>query len=92
MGSRSTCTHFLQATLCEGERGLFHVSYLADGAVPGLPTYQVGTCAADAKQRIELEAKNFGFQTVVWSYADVVPASLPDCAAGSAAVGLDTCS
>ena len=84
MGSRNICPHFLQATLCEVERGLFHVSYLADAAVHGMPTYQVGTCAADAKQRIESEAKNCGFETVIWDCAHIVPDLVPNCIAGSA--------
>jgi hypothetical protein len=83
MGSRILCGHFLQATLCEVERGLFHVTYLADTAVPVLPSYQVGTCAADAKQRIESQAKIYGFETVVWDYPHGVPVLAPDRAAGS---------
>jgi len=87
MGSRSVRTHFLQATLCEVERGLFHVSYLtdtADSMVLGLPAYQVATCAADAKQQIEARAQNCGFDTVVWDYAHEVPPLLSEQAAETA--------
>jgi hypothetical protein len=77
----------LRATLCEIERGLFHVSYRADTAKSGLhelPIYQVGTCASDARQRVEERARGCGFELVVWDYATLVPALLPASGAGEA--------
>jgi hypothetical protein len=59
----------LRANLCEIERGLFHISYLIDTGREGmneLPTYQIGTNAADAKQRVEEKAQRRGFDTVIW--------------------------
>jgi hypothetical protein len=81
MGSRRLPGLVLRATLCEIERGLFHVSYRSDIAewdVHELPAYQVGTCAADAKQRIEAQALVSGFETVLWDSALYVPASRLD--------------
>ena len=81
MGSRRVPGQVLRATLCEIERGLFHVSYQSDVAEWGaqeLPAYQVGACAAEAKQRIEEQAQGCGFETVVWDYALFIPTSLLD--------------
>jgi hypothetical protein len=69
MGIQITEGLTVRATLCEIERGLFHVTYSVDGAGPGrhyLPRYQVGTCASDAKQRIEQRAQECGYETVIW--------------------------
>jgi hypothetical protein len=71
----------LRATLCEIERGLFHVSYRSDATewdVHELPAYQVGGSAAEAQQRVEARAQRCGFDTVLWDYALFVAASLPD--------------
>jgi hypothetical protein len=81
MGSRRSPGRILRATLCEIERGLFHVSYRSDVVewdVHELPAYQVGASAVDAKQRIEARAQGCGFETVLWEYALVVPTSMPD--------------
>ena len=62
----------LRATLCEVERGLFYVTYTMDSAALGkhlLPRYQVGTCASDAQQRIEMRARECGYEAVVWEEA-----------------------
>jgi len=74
----------LRAALCEIERGLFQVSYHSDSAGAGgpewvlrtLPTYQTGTCASDAKQRIEERAQGCGFEMVNWDDVGVFPALL----------------
>lgn len=81
MGSRRMPGRVLRATLCEIERGLFHVGYqsdLAQWGVRELPAYQVGACAAEAKRRIEEQAQGCGFETVVWDYALFMPTSLLD--------------
>jgi hypothetical protein len=75
----------LRATLCEIERGLFHVSYRSDTAdrrVGELPIYQVGASASDARQRIEQWAHGCGFDQVIWIHA---PAELARPAAQPAA-------
>ena len=65
----------LHATLCEIERGLFHVAYnLQSGAGKhGLPPYEVGASAAEAKRRIEQRARECGYATVIWDTADATP-------------------
>jgi hypothetical protein len=59
----------LQALLLAIEPGLFAVTYRPDPAGWGrhnLPAYQVGGCAADAKQRIEAAVKSAGYRSVIW--------------------------
>ncbi len=69
MGSKLPEERMLYATLCEVERGLFHVSYRMEGAGLGkhhLPLYQLGTCAAEARLLIEQQALQSGYTSVVW--------------------------
>lgn len=77
MGSRVMLGGTLRATLCEVERGLFHVNYRSEAVdwdVHELPLYQVGTSAADAQQRIEQRAQECGFDIVTWDHVLVDPA------------------
>lgn len=66
----------LAATICEIERGLFHVSYHMAAIEQDLPIYQVGACAAEAQGRIEQMAKARGFDVVVWDHELVDPTLL----------------
>jgi len=69
MESKRSRTHVLRAALYEVERGLFQISYRTDTAtraVHELPIYQTGTCAMEAKQRIDESAQECGFDLVVW--------------------------
>jgi hypothetical protein len=66
----------LRATLCEIERGVFYATYLQDNAAPGiegLPHYQVGKSAVDAKMRLEGSARELGYDAVSWKESIVVP-------------------
>ncbi len=76
----------LHATLCEVERGLFHVSYRMEGAGLGkhhLPLYQLGTCAADARLLIEQQARGFGYASIVWDdLLQETPIHQPEAASG----------
>jgi hypothetical protein len=59
----------LQALLHAVEPGLFAVTYRPDPAGwerHDLPVYQVGRCAADAKQRIEAAVEAAGYRSVIW--------------------------
>lgn len=69
MGSIAAHGRTLHAALCEVERGLFSVRYRAgemDHNVHYLPPYQVGSCAADARQRIEQAALRYGYEAIIW--------------------------
>ena len=70
MRSRNAQGRILRAALCEVERGLFHVSYRRDSHVDihELPTYQLGTSASDAEQRVEQRAVECGFTAVMWDH------------------------
>jgi hypothetical protein len=86
-------TQILRATLCEIERGLFHVSYRTDSAdadVSDLPRYQVASSASVARQRIEEQAHSCGFIEVVWDYAPVVTTRLSGSAGDIPPAGLST--
>ena len=58
----------LCARLYEVERGLFSITYLghSPASTIRLPIYQTGTCAADARQRIEYCASIAGYKLVTW--------------------------
>jgi hypothetical protein len=94
VGSEMTEERMLIATLCEIERGLFHVAYRVDGAAFGhhnLPRYEVGATALDVRRRIEQRARECGFGAVVWqmAFAAALPlsaheAALPPSAHGEA--------
>jgi hypothetical protein len=74
MGGAIVSTRTLYAALCEIECGVYYVSYL--GSDPGterLATYQTGTSAADAKRRIELNARALGYDDVIWKQTIVAP-------------------
>ncbi len=69
----------LRATLCQVERGLFHINYRTDSVaaeVHDLPRYQLGTSGSEAKRRIERTARKCGFSSVLWDDAMAVTAPL----------------
>ena len=60
----------LQASLHFVDCGLYAVTYRPDPAGWDhhiLPVYQLGRCAADAKQCIEMALKAMGYQAVIWT-------------------------
>ena len=66
----------LRASLCEVERGLFHVAYDAHDIELGrhlLPPYQVGISASDARGRIEQVARECGYESVTWEAESMDP-------------------
>jgi hypothetical protein len=64
----------LRAAFCEIERGLFYATDCAGRSdAHELPAYQLGTCAADAKQRIEEIISARGYETVIWEDTLVGP-------------------
>jgi hypothetical protein len=68
----------LRATFCEIERGLFYVTYPShalEAELLELPTYGLGTCAFHVKQRMEESIRAFGYETVIWEDALVLPQS-----------------
>jgi len=76
----------LRASLCEVERGVFYATYTdceSTLEADELSAYQVGTCAAEAKQIFERGAQNLGYDTIIWTETIVVPlfASLTKAAA-----------
>jgi hypothetical protein len=74
MGGTIRRTRLLHAVLCEIECGVFYVSYPdSDPDTDRLTTYQTGTSAADARQRIELTARALGYDTVIWEQTLVAP-------------------
>jgi hypothetical protein len=74
MGGTIRHKRTLHAALCEVECGVFYVSYPdSDLDTDKLTTYQVGTSAADAKQRIELTARALGYETVIWQQTVIAP-------------------
>ena len=76
MATGSSQGRVLIATICEIERGLFHVGYRGDAIGRELPIYQVGACAADARRLIEQQAKECGCDSVVWDHELVDPTLL----------------
>jgi hypothetical protein len=74
MGGAIVSTRTLYAALCEIERGVFYASYSeSDPDAHRLATYQTGTSAADAKRRIELNARALGYDTVIWKQTIAAP-------------------
>jgi hypothetical protein len=68
----------LRATLCEIERGLFYATYTShtfELDILELPTYGLGTCASHVKQWMEESIHAFGYATVIWENALVLPQS-----------------
>ncbi len=66
----------LRATLCEIERGLFHVRYqVGDAEWDGddLPRYWVGTSVSDAEQHVRQRALEVGFEAVLIGYELLIP-------------------
>jgi hypothetical protein len=66
----------LRASLCEVERGVFYATYTdceSTLEADELSAYQVGTCAAEAKQIFERGAQNLGYDTIIWTETIVVP-------------------
>jgi hypothetical protein len=77
MGSQFSDEQTLHATICEIERGLFHIVYRVHGKGLGkhsLPRYEVGACASDAQMRVERQARECGFGLIVWDDQVAVPA------------------
>jgi hypothetical protein len=74
MGVAKTQGRALRVTLCEIERGVFYATYpdLASDT-DGLVIYQTGTSAADAKLRIEMNARVLGYDTVIWKQTVIAP-------------------
>ena len=71
MRSASMNGRMLHASLCEIERGLFHISYRIDTAEweePDLPLYQVDGSVVAAQQHIEQRALELGFDAIEWDY------------------------
>jgi hypothetical protein len=76
MGILGTKDRTLHATLCEIERGLFHISYRGDTLdrkLHPLPPYQVGTCASDAQRKVEQLVRQRGYELVIWEPALAIP-------------------
>lgn len=74
MGGAIVSTRTLYAALCEIEYGVFYASYPdADADADRLATYQTGTSAADAKRRIELNARALGYDAVIWKQTIAAP-------------------
>ena len=74
MGGAIVSKRTLYAALCEIECGVFYASYR--GSDPGsdkLATYQTSTSAADAKRRIELNARALGYDAVIWKQTIAAP-------------------
>jgi hypothetical protein len=68
----------LRAILCEIEHGLFYATYPGRAENPDideLPTYGLGACAAHVKQQMEKSIRQFGYETVIWADALVLPPS-----------------
>jgi hypothetical protein len=66
----------LHVTVCEIEAGLYCATYPRSGAgfdASGLPTYEVGGCAADAKRRLEASIRALGYETIVWREGLMAP-------------------
>jgi hypothetical protein len=78
MAASNRHSRTLRATFCEIERGLFYVTYPSlalDSDILELPTFGLGTCASDVKQRMEKSIQAFGYKTVMWENALVLPQS-----------------
>jgi hypothetical protein len=74
MGGAIVSKRTLYATLCEIERGVFYASYPgSDPDAEKLATYQTGSSAADAKRRIELNARALGYDAVIWKQTIAAP-------------------
>ncbi|HEY0183761.1 MAG TPA: hypothetical protein VGC09_13220 [Rhodopila sp.] len=70
----------LSATLCEVERGVFYATYPGCDSTSDadeLTAYETGTCAADAKQRLERRAHALGYDTIIWTETVEVPLFAP---------------
>jgi hypothetical protein len=75
-GSKHSRT--LHATLCEIERELFYATYPSHpfgSDILELPTYKLGTSASHVKQWMEQNIHAFGYATVIWEDAIVLPQS-----------------
>ena len=70
----------LQASLHFVDCGLYAVTYRPDPAGwdhHTLPVYQLGKCAADARQRAETALKAVGYQAVTWTDVLTNPCAQP---------------
>jgi hypothetical protein len=78
MAASNRHSRTLRATFCEIECGLFYLSYpnhAPDPDILELPTFGLGTCASDVKQRMEKSIQASGYETVMWEDALVLPQS-----------------
>jgi hypothetical protein len=78
MAASNKHSRTLRATLCEIERGLFYVTYPShalESKILELPTYGLGACASHVKQRFEKSIHAFGYETVMWEDALLLPRS-----------------
>ena len=78
MSASNRRSRTLRATFCEIERGLFYVTYPShalESDILELPTYGLGACASQVKQRMEKSIQAFGYETVMWEDAFVLPQS-----------------
>ncbi|WP_158932544.1 hypothetical protein [Acidisphaera sp. S103] len=74
MGGAIVSTRTLYAALCEVERGVYYASYPeSDPNTDKLTSYQTGRSAADAKRRIELNARALGYDIVIWQQTIAAP-------------------
>jgi hypothetical protein len=74
MGGAIVSTRTLYAALCEIERGVFYASYPgSDPDTAKLASYQTGRSAADAKRRIELNARALGYDAIIWKQTITAP-------------------
>jgi hypothetical protein len=74
MGAAAANGRTLHVTLCEIERGVFYATYPGHGSETGpLTTYQIGTSAADVKDRIETSAHALGYETIIWKQTVTAP-------------------
>jgi hypothetical protein len=78
MAASNRHSRTLHATFCEIERGLFYVTYPShalESDILELPTYGLGACASHVKQRMEKSIQGFGYETIKWEDALVLPQS-----------------
>ncbi len=79
----------IRASLCEIEHGLFYATYpghLRESDRLELPTYGLGICALDVRQRMEKSLQASGYDIVLWEEGIVLPRSHLPAVAGPVAV------
>jgi len=74
MGGAVVSRRILSAALCEIECGVFYVSYPDAGlGSDRLARYQTATSEADARRRIEFNARALGYEAVIWKQTITAP-------------------